>query len=129
MKDLPRPFSIAASTRFSSAGMAVLGASKTTLPLPSTVFTSVKPAHSNAFLSSVILQLVGMTPRRKAAYLIGLDSRLRGNDTEFAPHLRERRHRPLDVLRLVRRGHLRAEARLALGHDREREAHHVDALL
>jgi hypothetical protein len=38
----------------------------TTSPLEMTVFTSVKPAFSRARLSSGILQLVGMTPRRSA---------------------------------------------------------------
>ncbi len=41
--------------------------SKTTLPLPSTVLTSVNPAASNAALSAGILQFIGMTPRRNAA--------------------------------------------------------------
>src|SRR5439155_1442370 len=45
----------------------LLRASNTTLPLPSTVFTSVNPAASNAACNAGILQLVGMTPRRNAA--------------------------------------------------------------
>ena len=40
---------------------------KTTLPLDSTVFTSVNPAAANAFASSCILQFMGLTPRRKTA--------------------------------------------------------------
>src|SRR6185369_1615539 len=46
-------------------------------------------------------------------------------DAELPADLRERRDGALDVLRLVRRGHLRADARLAARHDREREADHV----
>ena len=37
-----------------------------TLPLDSKVFTSVKPAASNARLSSGILAFIGLTPRRRA---------------------------------------------------------------
>ena len=46
----------------------VRGASKTTLPLERTVFTSLKPAVSNACFRAGILAFIGLTPRRKAAY-------------------------------------------------------------
>jgi hypothetical protein len=41
-------------------------ASKTTLPLERTVFTLRNPANSKLRLSSGILALLGLTPRRKA---------------------------------------------------------------
>ena len=38
------------------------------MPLDSKVLTSLKPAASKLFFSSGILQFIGTTPRRKAAY-------------------------------------------------------------
>lgn len=59
---------IAASAFFSSAGVEVTGARKTTFPLESTVRTSRNPAASKARTSSGIVAFVGETPRRNAAY-------------------------------------------------------------
>ncbi len=68
MNAWPRCSCIAASAFRSSVASELLLASNTTLPLPSTVFTSVNPAASNAALRAGILQFVGITPRRNAAY-------------------------------------------------------------
>lgn len=48
------------------AGPATARASKTTLPLASTVRTALKPAASKQARSSGIFAFMGLTPRRKA---------------------------------------------------------------
>lgn len=53
---------------FCNASTVAAFASNTTLPLESSVFTSVNPAASNARLSSGIRQFIGLTPLRNAAY-------------------------------------------------------------
>jgi hypothetical protein len=58
---------IAASALRSSAASCAAGALNTTLPLESTVLTSVNPAASNVSLSSGIFAFIGLTPRRNAA--------------------------------------------------------------
>ena len=58
---------MAASAFRSRADSDARRASNTTLPLESTVFTSVNPAASNARLSSGIFALLGLTPLRNAA--------------------------------------------------------------
>lgn len=58
---------IAASARRSSVARAMARESNTTLPLDSTVLTSVNPALSKQRLSSGIRAFIGLTPRRKAA--------------------------------------------------------------
>jgi hypothetical protein len=58
---------VAASHCIASTSRGASGAENNTLPLASTVFTSRKPARSKAAASSVIVQLVGYTPRSSAA--------------------------------------------------------------
>ena len=58
---------IAASALRASASGVAARALETTLPLESTVRTSVKPAASNARSSSGIFAFIGLTPRRNAA--------------------------------------------------------------
>jgi hypothetical protein len=65
-KARPRCFSIAASALRSIAPAAAARVLNTTLPLDSTVFTSVKPAASKQRFSSGIFAFIGLTPRRKA---------------------------------------------------------------
>src|SRR2546426_12421550 len=59
---------MAASAFCCNAWSEELRASNTTLPLPRTVFTSVKPAASNASFKADILAFIGITPRSNAAY-------------------------------------------------------------
>jgi hypothetical protein len=63
----PSCFSIAASTLRSSDTSDDARALNTTLPLESSVFTSVKPAASKHLFSSGIFAFIGLTPRRNAA--------------------------------------------------------------
>jgi hypothetical protein len=58
---------MAASAFFSSLASLVGAALNTTLPLPSTVCTSLKPASSKHRFSSGILAFMGLTPRKNAA--------------------------------------------------------------
>ena len=65
-KALPSRRSSAASIFFCNALSDAARAPKTTLPLDSRVFTSVKPADSNACFTSGIFAFIGLTPRRNA---------------------------------------------------------------
>ena len=66
-KALPSRRSSAASIFICNALSVAARAPNTTFPLDSSVFTSVKPAASNAFFTSGIFAFVGITPRRNAA--------------------------------------------------------------
>ena len=52
-----------------------------------------------------------------------------GDDGKLPSHPRERRHGLFEVVSLVQRGELHADARLAFRHDRVAEPDHVDALV
>ena len=54
---------------------------------------------------------------------------LRSDQAQLLAGLRERLDRLLEVVAIVHRAHLHADARLALRHDREEEADRVDAQL
>jgi hypothetical protein len=56
----------ASALRCSAAALALRALSNTTLPLPSTVFTLLKPACSKQRLSSGIFAFMGLTPRSSA---------------------------------------------------------------
>ena len=68
--DFPSDVSIAASTFLSSEGIDVFGASRDHVAAPKQRPHVGEAPFSNAFFSSGILQLVGITPRRNAAYLM-----------------------------------------------------------
>src|ERR1700677_1586635 len=51
------------------------------------------------------------------------------NDAERAPGARERRHHAVELRGRMRRAHLSADPRFAVGHDRIRECDHVNAVI
>ena len=73
----PSWLAIARSAFRSSVASEAVRVLNATLPLPSTVFTSVKPAASKQRFSSGIFALVGLTPLSKAIWR-GMDGRSPG---------------------------------------------------
>src|SRR5947207_9698592 len=90
-KACPSRRAIAVSARRSSVSSDAARAVNATLPLDSTVLTSVKPADSNAALRSGIFAFIGITPRSNAAYRgIAVLGKLRSQVNQESPHAHHR---------------------------------------
>src|SRR6187551_1254702 len=74
-------------------------------------------------MSMSFIQMPGLASLLTSAFM----ARPSFDQLQFLAHPDERRERAIELCIVERRGHLRADARLALGHDRKRKADDVDA--